>query len=520
MDVAEEDLFGWQNDLQVKAWDTLLENHLSDSLVTARFNIDVLNGAVGWSVVWPQVNLQDFNELPLNLLKDLWHIDILTLNDNLVKSSGLKTDNFFQFNNSLWGDWGDWGYDLLQPESLWRLHAEGLLGLGGLSSSSSDDLGLLAIFHNQSDLVLEVKGNKGLVELFNIPQWENWHDDMAANTDALDWNLWNLRLKDNIPFLADLLGLRDSLGSNSSSQDISESPWAGRLEDQVGGQGHTCYHRGLQRSRLKLADDFLQDLLATLVDLGGDWLGVSPQWAQGRDQLTDTWVGHYLSDLRLREGSKGLLDQGVVINDRLSHDLGGNSNLDFNTQLLGRGQGWYEQSGHLVEADRGGKVLRHSWGSPAKQNQVEWVLVDGNGLDLLNGWGLGQQLKFVDVTNGGVRHDVVVSQDSWSLSDWLNINSQFLGWDIKLNLHGSWDIDDRVLIDTSGKVLAGEWANSANNSRVLGGQNGLGSQRDGWQEGLWLDCSLSNDRNSDWGINLNMDWEAHIRWEHDLHWRQ
>jgi len=307
-DIAEEDLLGWQNDLQVKAWDTLLENHLSDSLVTARFNIDVLNGAVGWSVVWPQVNLQDFNELPLNLLKDLWHIDILTLNDNLVKSSGLKTDNFFQFNNSLWGDWGDWGYDLLQPESLWRLHAEGLLGLGGLSSSSSDDLGLLAIFHNQSDLVVEVKGDKGLAELFNIPQWENWHDDMAANTDALDWNLWNLGLKDNIPFLVDLLGLRDSLGSNSSSQDISESPWAGRLEDQVGGQGHTSNHGGLQRSRLQLANDFLQNLLAALVDLGGDWLGYSPQWAQGRDQLTDSWVGHDLSDLRLGEGSKGLFD--------------------------------------------------------------------------------------------------------------------------------------------------------------------------------------------------------------------
>merc|ERR1712029_890759 len=117
-----------------------------------------------------------------------------------------------------------------------------------------------------------------------------------------------------------------------------------------------------------------------------------------------------------------------------------------------------------LEADRGGKVLRHSWGSPAKQNQVGWVLVDGNvfrngfqvykarlghhfsfkakakhftkcgrkmllwcnGLDWLNGWGLGQQLKFVDVTNGGVRHDVVVSQDSWSLSNWLYINSQFL----------------------------------------------------------------------------------------------
>ena len=54
-----------------------------------------------------------------------------------------------------------------------------------------------------------------------------------------------------------------------------------------------------------------------------------------------------------------------------------------------------------------------------------------------NGWGLGQQLKLVDVANGGIWHDVVVSQDSWFLSDWLNINGQLLGWDIKLNLHGS-----------------------------------------------------------------------------------
>ena len=44
-DVAEEDLLGWQNNLQVEGWDTLLEDHLSGGLVTARFKLDVLNGA-------------------------------------------------------------------------------------------------------------------------------------------------------------------------------------------------------------------------------------------------------------------------------------------------------------------------------------------------------------------------------------------------------------------------------------------------------------------------------------------
>merc|ERR1719309_916710 len=301
-------------------------------------------------------------------------------------------------------DWGDWGDDLLQPEGLWRLHAKGLLGLGGLSGASGDNLRLLAIGHNQSDLIVEVKSDEGLVELFNIPQREDWHGDMAVNTDGLDWNLWNLGLKDNIPFLVDLHGLRDRLGSNGSSQDISESPWASRLKDQVGGQGHTSNHGGLQRSGLQLANNFLQNLLTALMDLGGDWLRDSPQWGQGRDQLTNSWVGHDLGDLRLGEGSKGLLHQGVVLNDRLSHDLGGNSNLDFSTQLLGRGQGWHKQSGHLVEADRRGKVLSnrfqvnearlsHHLSFEAKAEQFtecgRQMLLWCDGLDWLDGWGLG-----------------------------------------------------------------------------------------------------------------------------------
>merc|ERR1712029_1191791 len=144
-DIAEVRLLLlWQNNHQVKAWDTLLEDNLSDDLEIVGIPLPdgwhLLNGAVGWSVVWPQVNLQELNELHLNVIKDLWHIDVLSINDNFVYSCNLKTDNVFQFNNSLWGDGGDLGDDFPQLEELWRLHAEGLLGFGGFSGSSGDDL--------------------------------------------------------------------------------------------------------------------------------------------------------------------------------------------------------------------------------------------------------------------------------------------------------------------------------------------------------------------------------------------
>ena len=38
------------------------------------------------------------------------------------------------------------------------------------------------------------------------------------------------------------------------------------------------------------------------------------------------------------------------------------------------------------------------------------------------------------------------------MGDWLNHDGQLLGWDVQLHLNGSWDVDDRVLVNAGGNV--------------------------------------------------------------------
>merc|ERR1719378_1123716 len=48
-DVAEEDLLGWPDDLQVEAWGMLVERHLDGGLVAKRLELLRLDGAGGWA---------------------------------------------------------------------------------------------------------------------------------------------------------------------------------------------------------------------------------------------------------------------------------------------------------------------------------------------------------------------------------------------------------------------------------------------------------------------------------------
>jgi len=102
-DITEEHLLSWQHNLQVKAWGVLLENKLNNSLVMSRVEGVALNGTARWGIVWPQVDLQHLNDIQLHMLKDLWHIDVLVLKDNLIQDGGLNTNNLFQFSNDLGG---------------------------------------------------------------------------------------------------------------------------------------------------------------------------------------------------------------------------------------------------------------------------------------------------------------------------------------------------------------------------------------------------------------------------------
>ena len=77
-----------------------------------------------------------------------------------------------------------------------------------------------------------------------------------------------------------------------------------------------------------------------------------------------------------------------------------------------------------------------------------------------------------------------------------------------------------MLVDSRDDELAGEWADGADVGRELGGQQGLSGDVDAWDHGQWLDGSLAQQGDGDWSVQLNLDWQAHVGWEHDLDWRQ
>jgi len=560
-DVAEEDLLGWPDDLQVEAWGLLVERHLDGGLVAKRLELVRLDGAGGWAVVWVQVSLQEVDDLGLGNLEAPWDIDVLSLEDDLVQGGGLDADNLFELSNELGaGTGGPGGNQVPQLLGLGGHGAEGLLFLGGLGSASGDDLGGLSVGKSEGHLVLILKVDQGVADVLNVPHWEDWHGQLAGDGHLLQLGLWDLRLQHEVPLVVDL-GRARVPGTVGSGQSVGEGPWAGRLQDQAGGQGQAGELALRDLGSLEVGHDLLQGLLATLVTVDGlQSLGHNLQWGDGRDQLLQGWVGLDLRDQLLREGGEGLLLQSVVLDGRLARDLGGSADLDLNADLLGGGLGWVQESGHLVVADGWGQVLGESWGSPSEDHHVDWVLVDldeldegpavdvaglsldhgleseaeeaaegersalplGDGPDWLQGGGLGQGLELVDLSDGGVWLDVVVTD--WDLTsdlgDWPDHNRQLLGWDVKLDLHGSWDVDDGVLVDSRDDELAGEWADGADVGRELGGQQGLSGDVDAWDHGQWLDGSLAQQGDGDWSVQLNLDWQAHVGWEHDLDWRQ
>merc|ERR1719423_251639 len=560
-DVAEEDLLGWPDDLQVEAWGLLVERHLNGGLVAKRLELVRLDGAGGWAVVWVQVSLQEVDDLGLGNLEAPWDIDVLSLEDDLVQGGGLDADNLFELSNELGaGTGGPGGNQVPQLLGLRGHGAEGLLFLGGLGSASGDDLGGLSVGKSEGHLVLILKVDQGVADVLNVPHWEDWHGQLAGDGHLLELGLWDLRLQHEVPLVVDL-GRARVPGTVGSGQSVGEGPWAGRLQDQAGGQGQAGELALRDLGSLEVGHDLLQGLLATLVAMDGlQSLRHNLQWGDGRDQLLQGWVGLDLRDQLLREGGEGLLLQSVVLDGRLARDLGGSADLDLNADLLGGGLGWVQESGHLVVADGWGQVLGESWGSPSEDHHVDWVLVDldelddgpavdvaglsldhgleseaeeaaegersalplGDGPDWLQGGGLGQGLELVDLSDGGVWLDVVVTD--WDLTsvlgDWPDHNRQLLGWDVKLDFHGSWDVDDGVLVDSRDDELAGEWADGADVGRELGGQQGLSGDVDAWDHGQWLDGSLAQQGDGDWSVQLNLDWQAHVGWEHDLDWRQ
>merc|ERR1719300_1907611 len=219
-----------------------------------------------WSVVWPQVGGDDIKDGLLNNAEVLWHVDKLSLEDNLVQGGGLDADNLLQLSNLLGGNKGGvsglGGNQLLQQLGFWGLNGEGLLGLSGHGVASDNDLGLLARDMGDNDVVLEVEVDEGVAELLNVPHWEDWDGDVALHGNLLNLGLWDL-------------GLKEEVGGQGEASD-------GSLRD-LGG--------------LKLRHDHLQVVLATLMDLGLDAVGDNLQWAQGLDDLHDGWVGPDLLDL-------------------------------------------------------------------------------------------------------------------------------------------------------------------------------------------------------------------------------
>ena len=156
-------------------------------------------------------------------------------------------------------------------------------------------------------------------------------------------------------------------------------------------------------------------------------------------------------------GGDGGLDglQGVVL-DALFLLLGGATDLELHADLLGGGLGWVVADGQLVPADGWGHALRQSWGSPAEEHHVQWVLVDldelnerpevnepglsldlglqadaevlaegvgqlldwGSRLDGLGVWRHGHWDQAVDLLVDGVWHDVVVEHVNWAVGSW------------------------------------------------------------------------------------------------------
>jgi len=565
-DVLEDEGLPWGDDLHVQGWDGLGEGQLNSgpggSLHKVWWSVWWWLGksAGRWSVVWPQVGGDDIKDGLLNNAEVLWHVDELSLEDNLVQGGGLDANNLLQLSNLLGGNKGGvsglGGNQLLQQLGFWGLNGEGLLGLSGHGVASDNDLGLLAGDMGDNDVVLEVEVDEGVAELLNVPHWEDWDGDVALHGNLLNLGLWDLGLKEDVPLLVDGLGGELVLGTKSSSQGEGEGPWPGRLEDEVGGEGEASDGSLRDLGGLKLRHDHLQVVLATLMDLGLDAVGDNLQWAQGLDDLHDGWVGPDLLDLLVGETRDWGLLQGVVLDASLALNLGGSSDLDLQTKSLGGSPGWLQEGGHLVVANRWDKVLRKSWGSPAEDQHVDWVLVDvqvlNNGphvdepglsdqlgleaktqvlsegglqdlplwdsLDGLEGWGHGDWLELVDLANSGVWQDVVVGKSGWLVGDWLDHDGQLLGWDVQLHLNGSWDVDDGVLVNTGGNVLRGEWNKSSDKSGVLGGEEDLSIDGDRWGHGESVDGGLSGQGSGDWGTDLNNDWESHVRSQHDLDW--
>merc|ERR1719481_1940607 len=382
-DVAEEDLLGWPDDLQVEAWGLLVERHLDGGLVAKRLELVRLDGAGGWAVVWVQVSLQEVDDLGLGNLEAPWDIDVLSLEHDLVQGGGLDADNLFELSNELGaGTGGPGGNQVPQLLGLGGHGAEGLLFLGGLGSASGDDLGGLSVGKSEGHLVLKLKVDQGVADVLNVPDWEDWHGQLAGDGHLLQLGLWHLRLQHEVPLVVDLGGAGVHPGTVGSGQSVGEGPWAGRLQDQAGGQGQGGELALRDLGSLEVGDDLLQGLLATLMTVDGlENLGHNLQWGDGRDQLLQGWVGLDLRDDLLREGGEGLLLQSVVLDGRLARDLGGSTDLDLNADLLGGGLGWVQESGHLVVADGWGQVLGESWGSPSEDHHVDWVLVDLDELD-------------------------------------------------------------------------------------------------------------------------------------------
>merc|ERR1719295_870519 len=385
-DVLEDEGLPWGDDLHVQGWDGLAEGQLNSgprgSLHKVWWSVWWWLGksAGRWSVVWPQVGSDDIKDGLLNNAEVLWHVDELSLEDNLVQGGGLDADNLLQLSNLLGGNKGGvsglGGNQLLQQLGFWGLNGEGLLGLSGHGVASDNALGLLAGDMGDNDVVLEVEVDEGVAELLNVPHWEDWDVDVALHGNLLNLGLWDLGLKEDVPLLVDGLGGELVLGTKSSSQGEGEGPWSGRLEDEVGGEGEASDGSLRDLGGLKLRHDHLQVVLATLMDLGLDAVGDNLQWAQGLDDLHDGWVGPDLLDLLVGETRDWGLLQGVVLDASLALNLGGSSDLDLQTKSLGGSPGWLQEGGHLVVANRWDKVLRKSWGSPAEDQHVDWVLVD------------------------------------------------------------------------------------------------------------------------------------------------
>ena len=79
-------------------------------------------------------------------------------------------------------------------------------------------------------------------------------------------------------------------------------------------------------------------------------------------------------------------------------------------------------------------------------------------------------------------------------------------------------MDDGVLVHAGNDVLASEWADGADPSGDLAGEQSLAGDVEGWDGGLWVDGGLAVQGDGDWSVELNVDWESHFGWEEHLDW--